>query len=169
MNKLATVSLQGKDYALVPTRLKEFREKNPRADIVTTPTFQDDGSLMFKARITQDQGDPNSAKGTGHARYTATQMEAPKAFEKLETIAKGRALADLGYLNNGEIATTEEMLEFEAYKLDKVEDAIEAINKAEKRGEFEEILSGLSAEQQKQVVPVIQERMKELKNAVATK
>jgi len=51
--------------------------------------------------------------------YTASEMSGKKQFEKLETISIGRALAVLGYLNNGEVATGEEMAEFEDYKEDK--------------------------------------------------
>ena len=45
-----------------------------------------------------------------------------KDFEKLETVAVGRALALLGYLASGEIASSEEMEEFEDFKKQKVAD-----------------------------------------------
>lgn len=127
MSKLATINYQGKDYATVPVRLKEFRETNPRAEIDTTPTYNEDGSVTFKARIVADRSDESSAVATGNARYSAEEIKKTKAFEKLETIAVGRALANLGFLNNGEIATTEEMEEFNQYKQSKAEDAIETI------------------------------------------
>lgn len=165
MSKVDTISYQGKDYATVPARLKEFREKNPRAAISTEPRFLDDGSVVFRTQITQDRADEYSATATGTARYSATEVSKPKAFEKLETISIGRALAVLGYLNNGEVATSEEMEDFENYKLEKVEQAIEDIKKAEKRADFQAILSSLSADQQRQVTPVIKARMKELQNA----
>lgn len=165
MSKVDTISYQGKDYATVPARLKEFREKNPRAAISTEPRFLDDGSVVFQTQITQDRADEYSATATGTARYSATEVSKPKAFEKLETISIGRALAVLGYLNNGEVATSEEMEDFENYKLEKVEQAIEDIKKAEKRADFQAILSSLSADQQRQVTPVIKARMKELQNA----
>lgn len=52
---------------------------------------------------------------------------------------------------------------------EKIELAIEAIKSAEKRGDFESILTSLSAEQQKQVTPIIKQRMEELKHATASK
>lgn len=163
MSKVDTIKYQGKDYATVPARLKEFREKNPRADVQTVPKFLDDGSLIFQATIVTDRSDEASARATGTARYTANEVSKPKAFEKLETISVGRALAMLGYLNNGEVATTEEMQEFEQYQHDKLETAIAAIKSATKRDEFQAVMAGLNAEQQKQITPIIKERMAELK------
>lgn len=113
-----------KDYKLVPDRLKQFREENPRASIETEPTFNADGSITFKATIVKDQADEYSAKATGTARYTEAELKLKKAFEKLETISIGRSLSNLGYLNDGRIASTEEMDEFNDYKKTKVEEAI---------------------------------------------
>lgn len=166
MSKVETIQYQGKNYATVPARLKEFREKHPRASIQTQHTFLEDGSLVFKAKIVQDQADEYSANATGTAHYTAKEIEKPKSFEKLETISIGRALAVLGYLNNGEVATSEEMAEFEQYKEDKLETAIETIKKATKRDEFQAVMSSLNAEQQKLITPVIKARMLELKKEV---
>lgn len=120
-----TIKFGDKDYSLVPERLKKFREENPRSDIDTVHIVQADSSTTFKARIVKDQADEYSAKATGSSRYTAEEMKLKKAFEKLETIAVGRALANLGYLNDGQIATTEEMEEFEAFKADKLTEAID--------------------------------------------
>jgi len=165
MAKIETINYQGKDYATVPARLKEFREKHPRAAITTDPQFMDDGSLIFKAKIQVDRSDPDSAIATGHARYTANEVSKPKAFEKLETVSIGRCLSILGYLNNGQVATSEEMEEFENYQSEKLEGAKEKVAEATKRGDFESILSELNAEQQKEIAPIIKARMMELKNA----
>jgi dihydroneopterin aldolase len=103
----------GADYAKVSDRLKAFRADNPRALIETTPLPQEGGMMMFKARIIKDKADENSAESTGHALQTKTGT---KDFEKLETVAVGRALALLGYAVDGEIASSDEMEEFENYK-----------------------------------------------------
>lgn len=162
---LESIKFGDKDYALVPARLKKFREEHPRADIDTEQIFNPDNSVTFRTRIIKDLSDEHSARATGSARYTEVEMKKPKAFEKLETISVGRALANLGYLNNGQIATTEEMEEFESFKQDKVDSAVEQIKKATKRSEFEAVLSKLSASQQKELTPVIKARMQELKDA----
>lgn len=114
-----SIKFGDKDYALVPARLKKFREANPRASVDTEPTYNLDGSITFKATIIQDRANEYSATATGNARYDATELKKAKAFEKLETISVGRALANIGYLNDGQIATTEEMDEFNEYKEDK--------------------------------------------------
>ena len=160
-----SIKFGDKDYALVPARLKKFREENPRADIDTEQIINADNSFTFRTRIIKDLADEYSARSTGTARYTEVEMKKPKAFEKLETISVGRALANLGYLNNGMVATTEEMEEFESYKQDKVESAVEQIKKATKRNEFEAVISKLSPSQQKELAPVVKARMQELKNA----
>lgn len=158
MNKVATINLQGKEYATVPQRLLEFRKTNPRASITTQPTFGEDGFVTFTAKIVKDKGAENSAEATGHSYGKLT---GDKAFEKLETIATGRALALLGYLNNGQIASSEEMEDFEAYQLEQIVVEIEA---AQTREEFKAILGKLNPAQKKEVTPLINRRIKELKD-----
>lgn len=125
MKKTKTISLQGKDYSQVKDRVKEFRSDNPRGLIETLPTIQEDGQILFKARILKDKSDENSAESTGHA---IGKNQGTKAFEKLETIAVGRALALLGYSSDGEIASSDEMLEFESYKQEQKEKQIVEIS-----------------------------------------
>lgn len=158
MSRLQTIDLKGKDYATVPTRLKAFREENPRSSVTTKPSLLD-GNVVFEATIIKDLADDNSARATGHSYGKLT---GDKAFEKQETIAVGRALALLGYLNDGQVATSEEMLEFEEYQTSKLEEAITAVSKATKRAEFEDIISKLSPEQQRELAPHIKARTKEL-------
>lgn len=156
-----TIKLKGNDYATVPARLKEFRSKNPRADISTKPTIED-GMVIFEARITVDKSDPASASATGHSYG---KIGGEKEFEKLETVATGRALSLLGYLNNGQIATTEEMLEFEDYKASQFDLIAAEIEQATKREEFTAILAKLSPEQKREATPLINARIKELQDA----
>lgn len=122
MNTVATIKLQGKDYAQVKDRLMEFREKNPNGFIETTPTIQENGQILFKARVLKDKSDPNSAEATGHSLGVSKNN---KDFEKLETIAVGRALALLGYASSGEVASSEEMEEFYKFQSEKREARIE--------------------------------------------
>ncbi len=101
------------DYSKVKDRLKEFRESCPRGSIVTSHTTLTD-RITFRAHIIKDKGDVASAEATGHA--TGRDDGSEKVFEKLETIAVGRALALLGYASDGEIASSEEMDEFLVYQ-----------------------------------------------------
>lgn len=153
-----SVKFGDKDYALVPDRLKLFREENPRADISTEHIFNPDNSITFKATIIKDLNDPASARATGSARYTEVELKKPKAFEKLETVSVGRSLANLGYLNDGQIATTEEMLEYEGAQF---EQALEDLKTAVTRDEFKAIMSkAKTPEQKQQLTPLVQARIK---------
>lgn len=161
------------DYAKVADRLKEFRQENPRSKTATQYKILDDGTVIFKAYVWKDKTDfieilkvsgAEAAMMSADADGTAKSGDdGEKSFEKLETIALGRALALLGYAGTGEIASTEEMERYEDWKLKTIEDAIETIKNATKRDEFQEVMAKLSPEQQKQITPIIKERMAELK------
>lgn len=125
MSKMDTVNLKGNDYALVPVRLKEFRQDNPKSDVKSTPHWNADGSLDFETYIIKDKSDDTSMSGNGWAHYSAKELANPKSYEKLQTVSVGRALSSVGYLNNGQIASTEEMEEFNDYKEQKKEEAIQ--------------------------------------------
>lgn len=168
MNKVSTISYGSvKEYATVPARLKRFREENPRASITPTPTVLDDGSMIISVLIVKDKATTDSAEATGSARYSAKELEGKKAYEKLETIATGRALSLLGYLNDGEIAGSEEMEEFEDYKENKLLEAIDAVKSATSRAEIQAIQASLVPSQQAQLNAHILDRVKELQHATA--
>lgn len=155
MKKISTISLSGKEYAQVKDRIKEFRTDNPRGLIETNPTIQPDGQIIFKARILKDKEDQNSAEATGHAIGVNKGV---KAFEKLETIAVGRALGLLGYASDGEIASSEEMEEFEEYKKAQKEEAIleatEKINGTKTIEELKVVWTSFSGELKSELLDV---------------
>lgn len=93
------------EYAKVADRLQEFHADSP-VSIVTLCDFKE-GWVIFEAVATNKKG-----SFTGHS-FGKVSGRDEKAFEKLETIAVGRALAFAGYLADGAIATAEEMEEFE--------------------------------------------------------
>jgi Fe2+ transport system protein FeoA len=113
------------DYAKVADRIKIFREENPNGSIETVPTLLDGGQMFFKATIIKDLNDQNSARATGNSMGTVSN---DKGFEKQETLAVGRALAFLGYLAGGEIASSEEMEEFHSFQ-EKKKEGVNAIVK----------------------------------------
>lgn len=156
------VKFGDKEYREVADRLKQFREENPRASIATTYQYNPDNSITFTATIVKDQADPASASATGNARYSEVELKKPKAFEKLETIATGRALALLGYLNDGQVATSEEMEEYEAQQFGQ---ALEDLKTAKTQDEFKAILAKAKTPEQKQeLTPLIKARIEEVKN-----
>lgn len=138
MSKLATIKLSGKDYATVPTRIKEFREKCPNGLIETKPTFLENNMVSFETRILKDKSNPSSGEGTGHSLgslvVAKTGVADPKAFEKLETISIGRALAIIGFMASGEVASFEEMEDFlsekESKRQTKIDEIIELVDAA---------------------------------------
>jgi hypothetical protein len=153
------MKVSGGEYAKVSARLKMFREDCPNGLIETTPTFTDDG-LMFSARILKDKSRPESGEATGHALGKNTGA---KAFEKLESISVGRALAMLGYLAGGEIASSEEMEEFYSYRDQKIEEAIDRLNDAKTLDELRSVFMGLDALiAEKSVIDAKDKRKKEL-------
>lgn len=167
MNKtVKTGKIGDKDYAFVADRLKAFREDNPNGLISTEPTVMDDGQVMFKTTILKDKANPESAEATGHA---LGDNKGQKAFEKLETISVGRALALLGYLAGGEIASSEEMEEFHAYRNDKIELAISSLESAQTIEELKETFMALgNVMAEKKVIAAKDARKAELQNEDTT-
>lgn len=135
--KTKTIDLKGKAYAQVKDRLKEFLEANPSGKHESSYETQADGSTVFTVWLWKDKAElldlikagiankevlRASADGNGNAKGEAGKKE--KDFEKLETIALGRALANIGYLSSGEIASSEEMEEFQAHQAQKKEEML---------------------------------------------
>lgn len=139
-DKVQTIKYQGRDYAMVAQRLKQFREECPNGLIETEPVIRDDGKVIFKARILRDKNNADSGEATGHALSEEVGKGA-KQFEKLETIAVGRALALLGYLASGEIASGDEMSEFIAFKEKKIDDFVELLESAKTIDELKRIFT----------------------------
>lgn len=146
MSDVKTISLSGNDYAKVAERLKAFREACPNGLIKTVPHIQEDGQILFEATILKDKANPQSGEATGHSLGKNTGS---KAFEKLETIAVGRALALLGYLASGEIASSEEMEDFLAHKEQEKQTArtlaIESLEDAKTMEELKEAFVSLGS------------------------
>jgi len=134
------------EYAKIPDRLKMFWEENPNGKIETTPTIAN-GQVIFKAHILTDKSDESCKESTGHTLGGTTNE---KDFEKLETLAVGRALALLGYASSGEIASSEEMEEFNRFQEQKkekqLEEAIEKLSGAKDLAEIKTIWSSFPIE-----------------------
>ena len=143
MNKKAeTIKIGGgADYAKVSERIKLFREDCPNGLIETEPKVEG-VNIMFKARILKDKSKPESAEATGHA---VGENKGQKAFEKLESIAVGRALAMLGYMASGEIASSEEMEEFNEYLENKKLEAISSLRDCKTIDELKECYLSLGS------------------------
>lgn len=149
--KVKTMKVSGGDYAKVKDRMMEFRQENPRGLIETSYDIvlqeNESGYIVFKARILKDKADDHSAEATGHSMGKGTGA---KVFEKQETIAVGRALAMLGYGADGEIASSEEMEEYQAYKqeqlAEQIIEATETIGNCETADQLKKVWLALSGE-----------------------
>lgn len=160
--RIKTVKIGGGiDYAKVADRIKIFWEENPNGKIDTEREDISDNKVRFIARIWRDSKvildlatvgtDINIVKLTANAMASAdATKKGDKENEKLETVAVGRALAMLGYLASGEVASREEMEQFEAYKADLFQDeidkTIEKMKKAKTIDELRKLYVSLSAE-----------------------
>lgn len=137
--RASTMQLSGNDYAKVAERIKLFREDWKDGKIETDHITNDDGTVEFYAWIWKDKTDlielmkagitdkatlRSSADADGNSKGETGKKV--KDFEKLQTIAIGRALANLGYLGSGEVASFEEMEEFNKYQDEKRTEAIKA-------------------------------------------
>lgn len=162
VGRIKTVKIGGGiDYAKVADRIKIFWEENPNGKIDTEREDISENKVRFIARIWRDSKvildlatvgtDINIVKLTANAMASAdAAKKGDKENEKLETVAVGRALAMLGYLASGEVASREEMEQFEAYKADlfqdEVDNTIKEMKKAKTIDELRKLYVSLSAE-----------------------
>lgn len=145
------------EYAKVSARVGEFHKLYKFASITTAFEFKE-GWAIFKATVIPDSSKPERC-------FTGTSMGkagAIKAFEKLETIAVGRALAFAGLLSDGEIASNEEMVSYaEAIPLTDNTKALEKLSSTKTKGELGKAWALLSqAERQNPEVQALKETLK---------
>lgn len=164
MTKIKTIKVGGgADYAKVAERVKEFRKDCPSGSIESNFQFVGD-TVIFTTVIIKDLSNPTSAKSKANAQGINKGV---KAFEKVESISVGRALAMLGYCADGEIATSEEMEEFQDYQKTKKDELVEQlmaqvddIKTIEELREFYKLNKGLG----KELDSYITNKSTELKN-----
>lgn len=164
--KIKTVELRGGiKYAKVADRLREFWEMNPAGKIETVHEYTD-GGLISRAYIWKDKAELvklladkvsrvdayTSADSNGTAYMDGDRVKQLKGHEKNETIAVGRALALLGYGTDGEIASSEEMEEFNLYRAEKqaekVAVAIKKLKGAKTTSELKKVWLSLDKDMQ---------------------
>ena len=117
-SKANTIKLQGKDYAQVAERIRLFRSENPNGKIITKRITSEEGNdtkeMTYRTYIWKDRENyiPNDLYSCDASAEASLVIKDKKDKEKLETISVGRALAILGYLASGEVASSEEMEDF---------------------------------------------------------
>jgi hypothetical protein len=123
------------DYAKVTDRLEAFRINHPNSKILTSYK-NENNKTVFKAFLWRDKTEVIQSLINGISKeliYLTADAEATaqktitndKDFEKLETMAIGRALSNLGYSSTGKIA--ESMVsELDQYKDDLYQDSVDS-------------------------------------------
>ena len=108
-------------YKGVEKLIKEFREKNPKGKIQTSPVVLEDGFVLVTATITTDDG----AVGSGMAQ---ADVQEEKSVQKAESGAIRRALLTLGFESeeNEESDEKEERQEKRSFRRDEPKDAKES-------------------------------------------
>ena len=104
--KAKTMSLQGRTMPRCPAVWLNTTKAEKEPAIETSYQF-DNGYLITTATV--------HAKGGTFTGHSFGKVDKVKAFEKLEIVA-GRALAFAGFLADGEIASYEEMEDYETAK-----------------------------------------------------
>jgi hypothetical protein len=109
LNMNTVTVLCGVEYATVESRVRAFCSEYQNGQILTELVKNDDrtGEVIFKAHAVVD----GVIKGTGHAMEMrgSSNINKTSHIECAETSAIGRALAFIGYMSSGNIASYEEI------------------------------------------------------------
>lgn len=105
---IETVKIKGKNYAMVFERIKALRQEMPNASIETKIISIDDGSVIMKATVLDEDG---RVLGTGHAeeKEGSTNINRTSYIENCETSAVGRALGMCGIGIDASFASADEV------------------------------------------------------------
>lgn len=143
------------DYAKVTDRLEAFRTNHPNSKILTS--FKNENNkVVFKAFLWRDKTEVIQSLANGIPKeliYLTADAEATaqktitndKDFEKLETMAIGRALSNLGYSSTGSIAEST-ISELNKYKDELYQDSVDsAIDRLQNCKTLDELKSNYQA------------------------
>ena len=105
---METIKIQGKSYAMVVERVKEFNKQFPDGQLLTEIVSNEDGVVIMKAHAVVN----GVILGTGHSFETvgSSQINKSSHLENCETSAIGRCLAfGCGFMPDGSLASDEEI------------------------------------------------------------
>ena len=143
------------DYAKVTDRLEAFRTNHPNSKILTSYK-NENNKVVFKAFLWRDKTEVIQSLANGIPKeliYLTADAEATaqktitndKDFEKLETMAIGRALSNLGYSSTGSIAEST-ISELNKYKDELYQDSVDsAIDRLQNCKTLDELKSNYQA------------------------
>lgn len=110
---MPTVSIKGKDYVVVPHRVKAFRQLYPEGFILTDIISNENGIVVMQAKAGYyDKGGNPVVLGSGLAfeKQDSTYINKTSYIENCETSAIGRALGFLGLGIDSSICSAEELI-----------------------------------------------------------
>ena len=106
--QIKTVDIKGKNYAQVTERIKAFREICSGGQIITEILSREDGVVLMKATVTDDEGRV-IATGLAQEKESGSFINKTSYIENCETSAVGRALGFAGIGIDGSMASAEEV------------------------------------------------------------
>ena len=109
MEKMKTISIKGKPYVMVNTRLKAFRENFKGYALTSEIVHLTEDTCIIKATISDPQG---RVLATGHAMEVkgSSNINATSHVENCESSAWGRALGNYGIGIDDSICSAEELI-----------------------------------------------------------
>ena len=105
---LKTTDIKGKQYVEVNTRVSAFREVYPEGDIQTQILSLENGIVVIKADIYNEDG-KHLSSGIAYEKESSSFINKTSYIENCETSAIGRALGMLGIGIDTSIASAEEV------------------------------------------------------------
>lgn len=110
---LTSVNVKGKEYVVVPQRVKAFRKLYPQG-FISTEILRDDGETVvmraFAGYYTESGQQITLGTGTAFETKDSSYINKTSYIENCETSAIGRALGFLGFGIDGSIASAEELI-----------------------------------------------------------
>lgn len=110
---LTGIDVKGKNYVMVPQRVRAFRQLFPEGFIKTQIVSKEDGVVTMQATVGYyDERGLSVVLGTGYAyeKETSSYINKTSYIENCETSAVGRALGFLGLgIEGGGICSAEEL------------------------------------------------------------
>lgn len=109
---LTGIDVKGKNYILVPSRVKAFRMLYPEGFILTDILSNENGVVLMKTEVGYYDGDRKVVLGTGLAyeKEDSSFINRTSYIENCETSSVGRALGFLALgIDGGGICSAEEL------------------------------------------------------------
>lgn len=189
VRKTDTIKITGgATYSKVADRLKVFREDWPNSKVEQDDNYKEvekGQPVRFEAWLWKDKkeylevlkaiGNAKEARGSADANASSMGIISVKEkdYEKLQTIALGRALAALGYMASGDIASFEEMNDYYQEKAEQEKQYIEnqmiAFENAKTLDELKELWIACTKKANVELVVAKDKRKRELEAKAESK